>query len=190
MDFFEALDRSAADFERRLRAVRADQWEAPTPCEQWSVRALVNHVVGANRMSVALLHGATSEEVVAAWGSDFLGDNPLASFLDSVAAQRAAFAEDGALERTCAHPTAGPIPGFQLFGFRIADQALHAWDLARAIGAGEQLDAEVVELLYGGMEPMADDLATGGIFGKGRSGTVPDDAPLQAKLLDLAGRRP
>lgn len=190
MDFFEALDRSAAEFERRLAAVGDDQWEASTPCQEWTVRDLVNHVVAANRMSVALLHGASAEEVRAAWGQDALGDDAMASFVDSAASQGAAFREEGALERTCAHPTQGDVPGLQLLGFRLADQTLHAWDLARAIGADEQLDPELVELLYAGMAPMADDLAAGGIFGQGRSCALPDDAPVQAKLLDVAGRRP
>jgi len=190
MDFYEALDRSAAEFERRLVAVGDDQWDEPTPCEGWTVRDLVGHVIGGNRMSVALLHGATADDVRTAWGDAVLGDDAVTSFRDSVAKQQAAFAEDGALERTCAHPGQGDIPGFQLLGFRIADQTLHAWDLARAIGADEQLDAEVVDLLYAGMAPMADDLAASGIFGQGRSTAVPDDAPLQAKLLDVAGRRP
>lgn len=190
MDFYEALDRSATEFERRLVAVADDQWGGPTPCEGWTVRDLVNHVVTANRMSVRLLQGASADEVRASWGKDSLGDDPMAAFLDSAAGQRAAFSEEGALERTCAHPTQGEVPGFQLLGFRIADQTLHAWDLARAIGADEQLDPELVELLYAGMAPLAGDLAAGGIFGEGRSGTVPDDAPVQAKLLDVAGRRP
>lgn len=190
MDFYEALDRSSSEFERRLSAVGDDQWDSPTPCEGWTVRDLVNHVVMTNRMSVSLLHGASADEIRATWGDDFLGEDPMASFLDSVATQRAAFGEDGALERTCDHPTQGDTPGWQLLGFRIADQGLHAWDLARAVGADEQLDPELVELLYAAMAPMADDLAAGGIFGEGRSSTLPEDAPVQAKLLDVAGRRP
>ncbi|MET0168093.1 MAG: maleylpyruvate isomerase N-terminal domain-containing protein, partial [Vicinamibacterales bacterium] len=44
MDPFDAVDVAHAEFERRLRLVRADQWADPTPCSEWSVRDLVNHV--------------------------------------------------------------------------------------------------------------------------------------------------
>lgn len=189
MDFNEALDRAVAEFERRLVAVGDDQWDDPTPCEGWTVRDLVNHVVGANVLSTGLLHGATAEEMVAGYARDFLGEDPPAAFRASVAEQRSAFAEPGALERTCDHPL-GPVPGWQLLGFRLSDHLLHAWDLARAIGADEQLDPEVVELVYGGMAAMGEGLAAMGVFGSGASGTVPDDAPTQVKLLDLSGRRP
>lgn len=189
MDFYEALDRSAAEFERRLRVVGDDQWGYPTPCEGWTVRDLVNHVVTANVASTAMVRGATREDVIAAFARDHLGDDPLQAFLDSVIEQRAAFSEPGALERTCAHPI-GDIPGWQLLGFRVADLLMHAWDLARAIGADEELDADVAELVYTGMAAMGNALDGTGLFGPGASGTVPDDAPVQLKLLDLSGRRP
>lgn len=189
MDFFEALDRSVAEFERRLRLVADDQWHRPTPCEGWDVRGLVNHVVGANVLSTELVRGATREQMVAGYTRDFLGDDPMGAFEGSVAEQRQAFAEPGALERTCQHPL-GDIPGWQLLGFRVADHLLHAWDLARAVGADEHLDDEVVELVYGGMAAMGEGVAAMGVFGTGPSGAVPDDAPTQAKLLDLSGRRP
>jgi hypothetical protein len=38
MDAVEAIGLSQAEFERRLREVRDDQWAWPTPCEQWTVR--------------------------------------------------------------------------------------------------------------------------------------------------------
>ena len=186
---WEVLDRATSEFEKRLRQVRDDQWDTPTPCEGWTVRDLVQHVVGADVMALRLLAGGTREEGMAAVAGDVLGDDPVAAFVAARDAMVAAFHEEGALERTCAHPI-GDIPGIQLFGFRVADHTLHAWDLARAIGADEQLDPELVETVLEGMLPMAGFISELGMFGAGPTGSVGEDAPLQARLLDLAGRRP
>jgi hypothetical protein len=101
----------------------------------------------------------------------------------------ASFAAPGARDRICHHGV-GDIPGEQLLGFRTADYALHAWDLARAIGGDEQLDDALVEELWLVMSPMAPMIGGSGQFGTGPSGDLDADAPLQARLLDLSGRRP
>jgi uncharacterized protein (TIGR03086 family) len=189
MDPFETLDRATAEFERRLRLVTPEQWAGGTPCQGWTVRDLVIHVVNADRMAADLLHGASREEAMAAMQGDILGDDAAAAFADQRDAMVAAFREDGALERTCAHPI-GDIPAAQLMGFRVADHTLHAWDLARAIGADEQLDQELVETVWEAMQPMVPFMGSIGMFGEGPSGTLGDDAPVQAKVLDASGRRP
>jgi uncharacterized protein (TIGR03086 family) len=190
MDAFEVLERARGEFDKRLRAVRSDQWDGPTPCEGWTVRTLVQHVVGANRMAVKLLAGAPADEAVMALvGDGVLGDDPVAAFVESAEAQEAAFRQPGAMEATCHHP-AGDIPGEMLLGFRVSDMTLHAWDLARAIGADEELDPELVALLWERMEPMGPALGATGLFGAGPSGEAGEDAALQHRLLDLSGRRP
>lgn len=189
-DEFEALDRARAEFEKRLRAVGDGQWDQPTPCEGWTVRDLVQHVVGADRMSKLLLSGAEAVEAVQAMvGDEVLGDDPVASFNAAADALRTAFRVPGARDRTVHHPI-GDIPAEMLLGFRITDLSLHAWDLARAIGADEQLDEELVRSIWERMQPIAGFVTGTGLFGAGPSGEVPDDAPVQARLLDLAGRRP
>ena len=82
------------------------------------------------------------------------------------------------------------MPGSTLLGFRTADNLLHAWDLARAVGGDEALDPDLVTVVWARLEPMAPVVATLGVFGTGPSGTVGADAPLQERLLDLSGRRP
>ena len=192
MDDFDALDRSRAELDRRLAAIGANQWDLPTPCSQWTVRGLVQHCVGGAKMVVLLLGGISQADLMAELGTYRLAEEPtaaLAEFAAAADASRAAFHEPGALERTCHHPV-GDIPGAQLLRFRVGDMTLHAWDLARAIGADEHLDPDLAEDVYISMSPMAPFIATTGFFGAGPSGDVGPDAPAQQRLLDLSGRRP
>jgi len=106
------------------------------------------------------------------------------------AEERAGFAAVGALGHTVAHPVMGDITSRQFLGMRVGDALLHAWDLARATGTDEELAPELVAQVWAQMSPMADFIEKSGFFGSGPSGEVGDDAPLQARLLDLSGRRP
>jgi len=189
MDSFELLDRAGAEFRLRLDQVQGEQWALPTPCSDWDVRGLVNHVVTANLTTVRLFHGASRDETVAFIGTDHIGDDPLGAFASSERAQAAALREPGALERIVPHP-AFDMPGSQLLDFRIGDQLLHAWDLARAIGTDETLDPELVDYVWESLLPLAGALPASGAFGAGVSGALGDDAPRQVRLLDLSGRRP
>jgi len=189
MEPLEALARADAEFDRRLRAITPDDLDRVTPCDGWTVRDLVNHIVIGNRASVVLLEGGSREDGMALFGTDALGDDYLVAYEDSVADARAAFAEPGALDLTV-HHAMGDIPAPQLLGFRIADLTLHAWDLARAVGADEQLDSELLEHVLESLLPMKPFIGTIGVFGEGPSGDVGDDAPVQLRVLDLTGRRP
>jgi uncharacterized protein (TIGR03086 family) len=191
MDPLGVLQAARDDFTDRLTAIGPDQWELPTPCNPWTVRGLVEHLVRGERMTVLLLAGTSRDDTLAAMAEPLptIPADLVAAF-DARADEAAdAFAELGALERTCHHPV-GDIPGSQLLGFRIGDLALHAWDLARAIKADETLRPEVVEAVWEALAPMAPFIGETGFFGDGPSGSVPDDAPLQVRVLDVSGRRP
>jgi uncharacterized protein (TIGR03086 family) len=185
----ECLEAAGAEFRTRLGGVRVDDWSRPTPCSEWDVRGLVNHVVTANVTAERLLHGATRDETVAMIGVDLVGDDPPGAFERSIAAQAAAFREAGALDRTVHHP-AFDMPGSQLLDFRIGDMLVHAWDLARATGADETLDPALVEVVLASLLPLEAALPASGAFGAGASGDLGEDASRQLRLLDLTGRRP
>lgn len=189
VDRVALLDQAGEGFASRLCAVRAEQWTRPTPCDAWDVRGLVNHLVTADTTTVRLFDGATRDDVVALIGADHLGDDAITAYAQSAASQLEAFRRPGVLERSVPHP-AFDMPGSQLLDFRIGDTLLHTWDLARAIGEDDRLDPELVEFVWRSLEPLGDLLPDSGAFGAGRSGTVGADDALQARLLDLSGRRP
>ena len=187
MEGLAALSIANAGFERRLRLVRREDWRRPTPCEEWDVQALVNHVVGANRRYALLLKGASAMEVDATRGADHLGDDPLVSWLATAAELTEAFREQGALARTVHHP-AGYRTGAELLGIRVLDVAVHCWDLARAIDADDALDAGVVEFVLAlapGLEASRQQGAFAAPVGEIAIGSSPQD-----HLLRLLGRQP
>ncbi|WP_326565809.1 TIGR03086 family metal-binding protein [Amycolatopsis rhabdoformis] len=135
--------RAGAEFERRLRLVTADRWSGPTPCDEWTVRQLVNHVTRGNLNYIALLHGASAAEFLALRDADALGADPLAAFGASLAETAAAFSAPGALDLLLDYPL-GPVRGAQALAVRTTDTVVHTWDLARALGTDETLDAGLV----------------------------------------------
>ena len=187
MDGFDALSTAGAGFERRLRLVRPDDWERPTPCAEWDVRALVNHVVGGNRRYTMLLNGASAVEVEAARSADHLGDDPLASFRATGVEVTAAFGQEGALDRTV-HHRVGDRTGAELLAMRVLDVAVHSWDLACAIDADDTLDADVVEFLLTVVPALEASRQLGAFAAP--LGEPPVGGSSQDRLLHLLGRQP
>jgi uncharacterized protein (TIGR03086 family) len=179
--------RQAADeFGRRVHAVRQDQWTSATPCPEWDVRSLVNHLVNEQLWVPPLMGGATIAEVGDAFDGDVLGDDPVAAWDAASAAAAAALGASGALDRIVHLSFAdvtGDVYAWQLTG----DLAIHAWDLARGIGADEAIDPALAEVVA---EKLAPDLAAYNEFGLfAASLPVADDAGPQARLLALTGRQ-
>ena len=186
-DAIELLVLANDEFAQRLRLVGPDDWQRPTPCTEWDVRALVNHVVGANVRYQLLLHGASTEQVEATRSVDHLGDDALASFVSTADGEIECFREDGALERIAHHVT-GDRTGRELLSMRILDVAIHGWDLARAMGADETIDDGVVAFLLAYTTDL-DFSPQQGAFALA-DGDVPRNAPPQDQLLHRLGRDP
>ena len=180
--FAHAID----GFSSRVSAVREDQWRQPTPCTDWDVRALVNHLVYEARWAPPLLEGRTIAAVGDRFDGDLLGEDPKAAYDDAVASALAAVDPPGALERTV-HLSYGDTPASGYLMQLTGDFVVHAWDLARGIGADERLDPDMVRFVYDAAEPMAEMLAASGMFGE--RVPVPDSSDPQTKLLALFGRR-
>jgi uncharacterized protein (TIGR03086 family) len=185
----EDLQRAQEEVIARVRAIRPEQWVLASPCDRWSLRDLVIHLVEGSKMSVLLVGGASAQQSRAAFGTDH-GDDLAGELESNFATEMEAFHRDGAMESVIHHPVAGDIPATVFLGFRTSDYLLHSWDIARATGADEELPEDLVTMTWETMEPLAPVISTIGVFGKGPSGNVPEDAPLQLRLLDLSGRRP
>ncbi|UQX03860.1 TIGR03086 family metal-binding protein [Streptomyces sp. RerS4] len=174
-------------FGEHVRAVADDQWDAPTPCTEWTVRDLVNHVTGEQLWVPPLIaEGRTVEELGDELSGDVLGADPVAAWEKAAAAARAAFAVPGALERTVTL-SYGPTRGAAYCAELTADCVVHAWDLARGIGADDRLPDGLVEFALKEVMPYADGLAASGMFAEPLD--IPAGANAQTRLLALVGRR-
>ena len=107
MDLATLHARTVAEFVARVEAVPEDAWDSATPCTEWDVRALVNHVVGEDRWTPPLLEGATIAEVGDRFDGDLLGADPVAAARAAAAEAVASVAERLAgVAARCTCPTA------------------------------------------------------------------------------------
>lgn len=185
MDVVDRHGRAMAEFDRRVREIPPDRWDDPTPCEAWSVRDLVDHVVADQRWVPELLAGSTIEEVGDRFEGDQLGEDPVGAWSEASRAAREAITAPGALDGLV-HTSGGQIPASVYVSQLTLDLAIHAWDLARAVGADEKLDEELVADLYAEVESMRDEIAGSGLFGE--PVPVQPTADQETRLLALLGR--
>ena len=186
VDSLSALDVATDEFGRRLGLIHEADWTLATPCPDWDVRYLAAHVIGGNRFAVHVLSGMSATEAIeAVMSSSQLGDDAAAAYASTCAAQTSAFHADGVLRRLIDHPL-GQIRGDQFLDFRVFDLTLHAWDLARSIGANERLDPDLVDAVLRIIENGPPGMG----FGIEALGQVSAGESTQARLLDLTGRSP
>ena len=144
MDVSAVYHRTVEFFVERVVGVKQDQWDDPTPCTDWSVRDLVNHVTSENLWTVPLMEGATIEDVGDRFDGDLLGTDPIGSAQAAAAAAVATVAEQlhrGGTVQLSFGETAKTEYALQL----AADHLIHGWDLAAATGGDTRMDPQLVE---------------------------------------------
>ncbi len=172
---FEAVDGLIAN-------IRADQWSAPTPCTDWTVRQLVHHLIGMNRVFTALLADQPPPPRPSA---DHVEADPLGAYRDSAAALRAAFGQPGVLERTYRGPL-GTATGAERLQMRIYDLLAHGWDLAQATGQPADLPDDLAEQSLAFARTQLTGQARPGRFGPAQ--IIAEQAPAIERLAAFLGR--
>jgi uncharacterized protein (TIGR03086 family) len=181
------FEQASERFVAMVRTVGPDAWTNDTPCSEWDVRALVNHVVAELLWAPPLVAGQTIEQVGDQFDGDVLGDDPAGKTDSAVAAGQQSFAESGALERTV-HLSFGDFSGDNYCWQLISDLVVHTWDLARGIGADDAMDPVLAEQVHDFVAPMLAQMAGSPYFGA--PVPVGDDASAQEVLLAASGRKP
>jgi uncharacterized protein (TIGR03086 family) len=149
-------------------------------------RYLVNHVVGEDLWVPPLLAGSTIAEVGDRFDRDVLGAEAVAAWTSASAAAVQAVDENSAMGRIV-HLSFGDVPGREYVMQLFADHLFHAWDLARAIGASERLDTELVASCATWFDAAEDAYRSAGAIAA--RPPVPGEADAQTVLLARFGRR-
>ena len=188
MDSIAMLQRTVDSASAMVRGVRADELTKPTPCTDWDVKALMNHMAGVMAGFTAALEGA-AVEMPPQEPVDVLGSDPAGSFAGISQRMLDAWRTPGALERTLAMPI-GDVPGALGITIVLADQLLHTWDLAKALGRPYTMDADAAQAALQMMQRMMRPEYRGPGQGFAAAVPCPEDAPVQERLVAFAGRKP
>ncbi len=163
-----------------VSAIRPDQLSSPTPCTEWTVQQLIDHLVAGTRYLLSATTGTEPAERSPATAADYR--RGVADVLNAVTLP-------GVMERTCASPLGFQWPVSQAVAGTFMDVLMHTWDLARATGQDEQLDPALVEACTAMFLPeMPERGRAAGIIGPAVE--VGDGASPQDRLLAALGRRP
>ncbi|MGH9262155.1 MAG: TIGR03086 family metal-binding protein [Acidimicrobiales bacterium] len=180
--------RCADAFERKVANVAPDHWSDQSPCEDWKARDVVGHII--------MMHGAMLGPLDRQLSpAPSLDDDPLGAFRSARADIEAVLDEPELAATDCDTP-AGRIPVEQhIDSVLTTDLVLHGWDLARATGQDDTIDPDEVERIWPTAQGIPDEMRTPGAFRPGLvvfgpAVKVPDDAPLQHRMLGLFGRDP
>ena len=166
-------------FNDKVEGVADGAWGNPSPCEEWTARDIVRHVVDTTGMFFGFIDQpppvtpSVDDEPVAAWHAA----------RDAVQAGLA----DPAIATAGYEGLFGPSTFEKGVGqFLSADLVVHNWDLSRATGQDESLDPVEVAELMAAMGPLDDILRGPGAFGPKID--PPPGADDQTKLLCFLGR--
>lgn len=160
-------------------------WDRPTPCAQWSVRDLVNHLVAEHLWAPHLLRGETLEQVGSRYDGDVLGEDPRGAWRRAVATSVLAWGQadpDGVV-----HTSMGQLPVSEYASQMLVDLTVHAWDLARAVNVRPHLVADAVEACLAYEHPRVSGGEVPGIF------AAPVETASESRvdqLVALLGRDP
>ncbi|MGH9224197.1 MAG: TIGR03086 family metal-binding protein [Acidimicrobiales bacterium] len=190
MSEYKTFDRAVTTAAGAIKGVRADQMDLPTPCSEWTVRDLLNHLAGSLWFHHQLLSGTPVPHPATAGGLpdvDLVGDDPTAAFAEAAAASLASAAADGAMARAIQTPL-GEMPGGALTKFIALDMVVHGWDLATATGQDYEVPAELATQILG-FARMAINDGTRGPYIAPAVGVDPSASDLE-QLVGHMGRAP
>lgn len=126
-----------------VEAVPEGSWARPTPCDEWNVKDVVNHLVYENLWAIELFSGRTIEEVGSRFEGDLVGDSPNARYAETSAEVRAIIERPDSMDAIC-HISSGPVPGSEYASQLFVDTLIHGWDIGVGAGQRVQLDSDLI----------------------------------------------
>jgi len=168
-------------FGDRVRGTRS--WDVPSPVAEWTARHVVRHLTD---WFPPFLAGGTDIQLPAGPSVD---DDPVGAWQAQYDAVQALLDDPSAAELVLRNPHIGEVPLPRAIDrFYTSDVFMHTWDLARATGQDDRLDADFCAQLLAGMEAMEEIMRSSEQYGP--RVPVKDDADAQTKMLGFIGRDP
>ncbi len=167
-----------------IRNIRPEHLGNPTPCTEWNLRTLLNHMVYELLWVPEIIKGKTIQEVGDRYEGDVLRTDAASAWQH--AADAATVAVHAAKESGVAHLSYGDVPVMTYIREVGADQLIHAWDVGQAMQATVLFDERLAQAVYDDLFPRQAELEKSGLFAPAIAAA--EDAPVQIKLLNLTGR--
>ena len=150
--------------------------DARTPCDQWDVRTLLNHMLETQKYFVGAAQGKDVSPPAPS-PPELLGDDPRADFEQARRDMLSTYGAPGVIDKT------GPS-----LGIAFSDLLLHGWDLAKATEQDTTMPEGLPEAAFQMIHGRFTEDQRKGVFKP--EVDVPADAPAQDKLLAYTGRKP
>jgi uncharacterized protein (TIGR03086 family) len=174
-DLLDLYDRASAWTNAKVEGA-AQNLDAPTPCDGWDVRTLLNHMLETQRYFLGSAQGKDVSPP-SPTPPEILGKQPADDFARTRREMLDIYGERGVIEKT------GPA-----LGIAFSDQLLHGWDVAKATGQDTTMPEGLPEAAYEMIHGRFTDDQRQGVFKP--EIPVPSDAPAQDRLLAYTGRQP
>lgn len=145
------------------------RWDRRSPCDEWDARAVLEHVIGFHDVLILRPLGLKPDRP---------RDDPRDRWQLTYDALTAAVESSGVAQ----------LDAHRLMPNLTRDVLVHTWDLARAVGTEDRLDAGWCQLFYDRLPPDPQALSSTGMFDPPVVGA--DESDAQAMLLARLGRDP
>ena len=161
----------------------------PTPCSDWDVRGLVDHMIGVVQNFTTAFGGGQLTPPTGQGTAGLAGDNPATAYKQAADALMQAIRKPGALDQTIKLPF-GEMSGNQAINIVIGDQSIHTWDLAKGLGKPFTMDEDLATSILTMMHGLLTPERRGGGNAFAAEVPCPENAPVQDRLLAFSGRQP
>lgn len=139
-----ALQTVTSRLTEAVASIELHHWNSETPCGDWDLTALVDHITGGNWFTVAILAGELAGDAMAATMERFGGESAtIEAAILSLGEQVAAFHRPEVLDQSWSH-VAGDISGRQILRLRLHDLIVHSWDVEETLSPGANLPDDLV----------------------------------------------
>lgn len=181
----DSLDRATRAFSQVLGSLELDVLDRPTACGSWTIKDVANHVCGGALRYAHYLRGGMPGEIAWTRTADNAGNDPQAAHDNLSAELRTLFAQSGAGSLRAHHPMQ-TVSGAVLLRMRVAELAVHAWDIASTLDATSTIDNDLASYILDRATPILRAQREHGYFAHVEPANP--DAPASARLLALTGR--